>query len=115
MRVLKVVRIVVLGHARCGGIQAMVEGAPAEAREFVQPWMEIAKPVLRTVPHGLPPGDILAHCEAGAVRLSLANLTTFPWIAEAVAAQRLALHGLRFDVSTGVLSQLTEGEFKPVE
>ena len=114
VRVLKVARVVVLGHARCGGIQAMVEGAPAEAREFVAPWMEIAKPVLRTVPQGLPPADVLTHCEAGAVRLSLDNLKTFPWIAEAVASGRLALHGLRFDVSTGVLTQLRDGSFVPV-
>lgn len=32
VRVLGVARIVVLGHAQCGGIQAMVEGAPKEAR-----------------------------------------------------------------------------------
>lgn len=114
VRVLKVTRIVVLGHARCGGIQAMVEGAPLEAREFVAPWMEIARPVLDTVPPGLAPAEKLTHCEAGAVRLSLANLTTFPWIAEAVAAGRLSLHGLRFDVNTGVLSRLEDGEFRPV-
>ena len=33
VRVLKVKRIVVLGHVHCGGILAMVEGAPPEARE----------------------------------------------------------------------------------
>src|SRR5687768_7785954 len=48
VRVLKVSRIVVLGHAQCGGVRAMVEGAP-EARDFVEPWMAIAAPVLRRV------------------------------------------------------------------
>ncbi len=40
------------------------------------------------------------------VRLSLANLMTFPWIAEAVAAGRLALQGYWFDVHTGVLASV---------
>jgi carbonic anhydrase len=39
VRALKVARIVVLGHAQCGGVQAMVEGAPEEARDFVKPWV----------------------------------------------------------------------------
>ena len=49
VRVLGVARIVVLGHAQCGGVRAMVEGAPEEARDFVEPWMRIAEPVLRRV------------------------------------------------------------------
>ena len=36
---------------------------------------------------------VLERIEAEVVRLSLANLRTFPWIAEAVAANRLALQG----------------------
>lgn len=114
VRVLKVARVVVLGHAQCGGIRAMVEGAPAEAREFVKPWMEIAEPVLRSAPKNLPPADILGHCEHEAVRLTLANLATFPWIAEAIAAERLALHGFRFDIHTGVLTRLDGNDFVPV-
>jgi carbonic anhydrase len=44
------------------------------------------------------------------VRLSLANLMTFPWIAEAVASGRLSVQGFRFDIHTGVLSRvLPEG------
>ena len=39
---MKVKRIVVLGHAQCGGVQALVEGAPDEAGDFVRPWMQIA-------------------------------------------------------------------------
>jgi carbonic anhydrase len=39
----------------------------------------------------------------------LANLATFPWIAEAVAAGRLTVHGFRFDIHTGVLAMVAEG------
>jgi carbonic anhydrase len=114
VRVLKVRQIVVLGHAQCGGIRAMVEGAPKEARDFVEPWMAIAEPVLHDLPPGLPPAELQVRCEAAVVRLTLHNLLTFPWIAEAVADGALALHGFRFAVATGVLERLEEGGFVPV-
>jgi carbonic anhydrase len=114
VRVLKVARIVVLGHAQCGGVQAMVEGAPAEARDFVEPWMAIAKSVLAPVPDRVAGDDVLSHYETEIVRLSLANLLTFPWIADAVAAGNLSLHGFSFAVRTGVLSRLVGDHFEPV-
>jgi carbonic anhydrase len=107
VRVLKVQRVVVLGHAQCGGVRAMVEGSPAEARDFVEPWVAIAEAVVRAMPaHG---AELLDHCEAEVVRLSLANLLTFPWISEAVDSGRLSLHGFRFDIHTGILESL-QGE-----
>jgi carbonic anhydrase len=115
VRVLKVSRIVVLGHAQCGGVRAMVEGAPNEARDFVEPWMRMAEPVLRHIPKHVSPDEVLSHCETEVVRLSLANLLTFPWIEEAVAAGRLELHGFRFDIHTGVLARLEAEGFVPVE
>jgi carbonic anhydrase len=111
VRVLKVQRIVVLGHAQCGGVRAMVEGAPEEARDFVQPWVAMAKSALRDVP---TTGDRLTHVEAAVVRLSLNNLMTFPWIQDAVSDGTLEIHGFRFDIHTGVLARLDEGRLVPV-
>jgi carbonic anhydrase len=114
VRVLKVARIVVLGHAQCGGVKAMVEGAPKEARDFVEPWMRIAGSVLGSAPGELDADALLDHCETGVVRLSLAHLVTFPWIGDAVAAGRLELKGFRFDIRTGALSKLEGDRFVPV-
>ena len=114
VRVLKVARIVVLGHAQCGGIRAMVEGVPAEARDFVEPWMGIAKPVLQPAPATASADEVLTHYETEVVRLSIANLRTFPWIDDAVAAGRLELHGMRFDIRSGVLSRQEANRFVPV-
>ena len=111
VRVLKVARIVILGHAQCGGVRAMVEGAPAEARDFVQPWVAMAKAALRPVPAG---GDIMTQAEADVVRLSLANLMSFPWIQDAVAKGTLEIHGFRFDIHTGILARLEAGGLVPV-
>jgi carbonic anhydrase len=114
VRVLGVAQVVVLGHAQCGGVKAMVEGAPKEAQDFVEPWMRIALPVLRALPEEVGNGDILGQCESAVVRLSLANLATFPWIAAAVAAGRLELGGFRFDIRTGVLARLEGNRLRPV-
>ena len=106
VRVLKVKRIVVLGHAQCGGVRAMVEGAPPEAGDFVAPWMAFAASVVQQAPRDLPRAELLGHCEQAVVRLSLGNLLTFPWIAEAVAAGVLTLHGMQFDIHTGILAEI---------
>jgi carbonic anhydrase len=114
VRVLKVARIVVLGHAQCGGIQAMVDGAPREARDFVEPWMQIAGSVLRPAPGTGNTDHLHDHYETEVVRLSLANLMTFPWINEAVAAGTLELSGFRFAIRSGALMRLEDGRFVPV-
>ena len=114
VRVLKVRRVVVLGHVQCGGVIAMVEGAPREARDFVEPWMTIAEPVLRELPAELDEHERMDRCELGVVKLSLANLMTFPWVREPVESGSLALYGFRFGVARGVLERLEGDRFVPV-
>lgn len=101
VRVLGVQRLVVMGHAQCGGIHAMLHGAPSAAQDFVVPWMAIARDAVR-------PGLSETEAEAAVVRLSLTNLRTFPWIAAAEAAGTLNVMGMRFDIHTGILSQLDD-------
>jgi carbonic anhydrase len=114
VRVLKVSRIVVLGHALCGGVRAMIDGTPPDAWDFVEPWIAIAEPALREIRAQEATAETLTRSEVAVVRLSLANLLTFPWIAEAVAAGRLQLHGFRFDIRSGVLERLSAGGLEPV-
>jgi len=54
--------------------------------------------------------------EYEAVKVSLANLRTFPWIAEREKNGRLKLHGAHFSISEGRLYVLdeAEGNFHPV-
>lgn len=111
VRVLKVSRLVVMGHAQCGGARALVYGPPPQASDFVASWVEIGKPALPQ--DGRPPS--LPEAEAGLVRVSMANLMTFPWIAEAVAAGRLSVQGFMFDIHNGVLSRVTADGVEPVE
>jgi carbonic anhydrase len=109
VRVLRVDRLVVLGHAQCGGVRALVDGDTGEAGDFVTAWMRIAEPVLERAPRQLSRDDLLSHCEEDVVRLSIANLRTFPWVAQAEREGRLKLLGFRFGIRSGVLEVLGRG------
>ena len=106
VKVLGVSRIVVMGHAHCGGVNAMLNGAPEDCRDFVAPWVAQGTPVVRRVAEGLEPDKIEQASEEAVVRLSIDNLRTFPWIAEREAAGELALTGLHFGIADGVLRAL---------
>lgn len=113
VRVLQVEKVVVLGHALCGGVQALLRGAPPEAQDFVVGWMSIAQSARETALR-CDPVDQQEAGEHEAVRITLRNLMTFPWVAEAVAAGRLTLHGGHFGVATGRLVLLdADGAFRP--
>ena len=103
VRVLHVERIVVMGHALCGGVRALLEGAPPEAQDFVAGWMTIAQKARAVALRCDTPEAQQEACEHEAVRISLANLLTFPWVADAVQAGSLTLHGAHFGVATGRL------------
>jgi carbonic anhydrase len=106
VQALKVKHIVVLGHARCGGIQAFAEGtAPLSTGDFIGKWMTMIAPAAeRLGPRENGSNeDYLARLERAAIEQSLKNLMTFPYVAERVARGELALHGAYFGVATGVL------------
>jgi carbonic anhydrase len=114
VRVLRVRDIIVLGHAMCGGIQALLHGAPSPASDFVGQWVRLAGPA-RERAMMAPPDQRQDVCEHESVRLSLRNLLTFPWIEEAVTAGDLSLHGCFFDIRSGILERLGEDDiFHPI-
>ena len=105
---LGVAHIVVLGHSNCGGVKGcddMCMGhAPAleEKTSFVGRWMDILRPGFERVKH-LPDADRARALEKEAVLVSLENLMSFPFVHEAVADDRLTLHGLWNDTGAGAL------------
>lgn len=116
VRVLEVTDLIVLGHGKCGGVQALLDGAPHNAREFVTPWMSIAEPARQAALRAVPAEQRQQFCEHEVIKVSLANLMGFPWIAERVQAGRLTLHGAWFAIHSGVLMmRQPDGSFAPVE
>lgn len=116
VRVLGVRRIVVMGHAYCGGVNAMLNGAPDCCRDFVAPWVAQAAPHVRRFVEDFPADQAERAAEEAVVRLSIDNLRTFPWIAEREAAGTLTLTGLHFGIADGVLRALSgPGRFQALD
>ena len=114
VRVLRVPDIIIIGHAMCGGIAALMNGAPAVATDFLVPWINIAARARARVLACDDGADPQLACEHAAVALSLENLRGYPWVAERLADGSLQLHGAHFDIRTGTLKLLGEnGAFAP--
>ncbi len=114
VRVLEVPDIVVIGHGMCGGIAALLNGAPPQATDFLVPWISIAEKARRRVLACDDGTDMQLACEQASVALSLENLRGYPWIAERLAAGTLRLNGGHFDIRHGILTLLREdGTFQP--
>jgi carbonic anhydrase len=105
--VLKVRHVVVLGHARCGGIQAYAnQAAPGD---FIGNWISLLAPAAASIrAREETPESYLTRLEQASVRTSLANMLTFPFIRHACDGGALALHGAYFDVASGELSVLDQ-------
>ncbi len=120
---LGVAEIVVMGHAQCGGITASLtgrfDGAKAGEGGFIDRWMAMIEParteaVAAAAVH--PNIDAQQVLEMAAIRLSLANLHSFPFVAAAVAAGSLTLRGAWFSINDGCLRVLDDatGRFEAV-
>ena len=101
VRDLGVEHIVVLGHAYCGGIQALKTMAEGEVldREFIGPWVSMADQAVGDIPNTEPP----CRHEQAAVRHSVRNLMTFPWLKDRVDDGSIKLHAWWFDLDHGHL------------
>jgi carbonic anhydrase len=119
---LNVSEILVMGHGLCGGCGAALTGKfddsePGEGH-FISDWVHMLDDARRKVRARHPELDPAAYTdmEQEAVKVSLANLRTFPWIAEREQAGDLKLHGAHFSISEGRLYMLDEAgdEFRPV-
>ena len=112
--------VVVMGHGLCGGCAASLTGRFDDAHpgegHFIARWIDLLRPAREKVRRECPELDDRAFrmMEQEAVRVSLQNLRTFPFIQEREAAGRLKLHGAVFAITDGVLHLLDPAtdEFK---
>ena len=106
---LDVRHIVVLGHGLCGGIAAALKGGDLgePGHTFIDEWMGIVKTARDRVVAD-PPADPQRALEHEAIRLSLDNLRTFPFIAEREKRGELKLHGAWYAIGEAALHELDE-------
>ena len=107
---LEVETIVVLGHAQCGGIKALMDRRNApDSGSFIHKWMGQLTHIREKIyadGHYENQEERYLACEEFGIAQSLENLMTFPWIAERVKAGTLELHGWYYDIHNSELFQL---------
>lgn len=119
---LNVGELLVMGHGRCGGCAAALTGQFDESEHgeghFIADWVRMlddARDEVRAR-HSELDREAFLDMEYEAVKVSLANLRSFPWIAERERVGTLKLHGAHFSIAEGRLYVLdeAEGAFRPV-
>ncbi|KAG6633108.1 hypothetical protein I3843_12G026100 [Carya illinoinensis] len=117
--VLKIPNILVIGHSSCGGIKRLMsypedDSAPCD---FIDEWVKIGLPAKEKVKANSGNCSFYEQCEQcekEAVKLSLTNLLTYPYVRKAIANNALKLMGGYYDFVDGTFEVvLFETHFSP--
>ena len=116
VKALNIANIVVMGHGRCGGIQAALnpDKTPLDDGDFIGKWLTM----LGDLPAQVGQNSLMTATERQtameriSIRNSIRNLRTFPYVAALETEGKIALHGAWFDISGGELWIMDEtGDF----
>lgn len=123
VQVLKVERLIVMGHSKCGGVRGCYDLCSGAAPEldaednFVGRWVRLLRPAYERISQdGGTLEEQLRAMEKEAVLVSLTNVLSYPWIEESVQSGALDLVGLWYDLTTGTLEAWSPEKqaFQPV-
>ncbi|MCB9139180.1 MAG: carbonic anhydrase [Caldilineaceae bacterium] len=112
--VLDIPLIVVLGHTHCGAVTAAaqpIDAAPLPGKlggliDAIRPAVEQA----RQADSRQTEEEVIARAIGLNVQLSMQNLLDSPVIAAAVAAERVSIVGVVYDLATGAVSEVGANE-----
>ena len=116
--------IIVLGHAHCGGVEALCKkiknkkaNTTEHSTDFIGSWVDIAKPALSEIDFDDKKENIEANAERAVVVYSYGNLLTYPWIYDAINKKALKIHAWWLDFKSVTLWKKAEGSdsFMPIE
>jgi carbonic anhydrase len=117
---LNVEEVVIMGHGACGGVKASLTqpfaGALPGEGGFIASWMAMLDEARAAVVARYGEGPEAIHAlELECVKVSLANLRTFPCIPVRENQGKLRLRGAYFAIADGLLHLLDEatGTFAP--
>lgn len=108
---LRVENIVIMGHGRCGGIAASLAELydPPTATSFIAKWIALARAARGEVVSAMPGAtseERQRALEHAAIRHSIENLGTFPFVRDRLEKGTLKLRGAYFDIFSGDLLSL---------
>ena len=107
---LKVKDVVVCGHSNCGAIRALDQES---GDAYIPLWLNNAREAKERVDRKIAVPTTVQEkeeryrlIEEENVRLQIEHLSTYPLLKKAVDEKRIAVHGLYYDLATGVLSRV---------
>ncbi|MGI9356556.1 MAG: carbonic anhydrase [Rhizobiaceae bacterium] len=116
VQVLRVKHIVVMGHGRCGGVDAFRKQLTGESSEplspgdFIGKWISLLEPVAQRIERtgAESAAELQRKLEEESIRQSIEHLKTFPCVSILLEREQIGLHGAWFDISSGELWTLDE-------
>jgi carbonic anhydrase len=92
---LNVKHLILLGHSQCSGIRMLLNNSKENQNDFISSWVSLIK---TDQVHEQQDPDNYAQ---SALKQSLQNCLTFPWIYHKAAQKELTIHLWFFDVKQG--------------
>jgi carbonic anhydrase len=117
--VVGVKNLIVCGHSDCGAMKAVLHPESVKALPLVARWLGQAEAARRIVEQNhadTPPHERLKMLIHENIVAQLESVRTHPSVAAAIAAGKLQLSGLYYDIGTGRVSRYTpkSGHFSPL-
>jgi carbonic anhydrase len=112
---LEVKTILVLGHARCGGVAAALARPARSFGAYLDPWVDLLEPAKARLPAQATDAQTLLEFES--IKVTIENLRTFPFVAKREGDGVLRIAGARYGVANGRLEWLDPetGVFAEIE
>lgn len=119
LKTLDIRDVIVCGHSKCGAMQGLLNPDSLRDMPFVSQWLEHARAILPAVEQAaaaLSPDEKLNLAVERNVLLQLEHLKAYPFVAEALSASRLRLHGWVYFFESGQVTahDAKEGRFLPL-
>ena len=106
VEVLKVKQIVVCGHSHCGAVSGLLNPESLESMPAIKNWVKRSEGVFdRTGSREVEVGEAIREN----VVLQLEHLREYPYVAKAVGAGELTLHGWVYHFESGEVEFVSEG------
>jgi carbonic anhydrase len=107
---LKVKHVVICGHSDCGAIKALDKDLDDA---YIPNWLNNAMEAKKRVDAKIPKPNTASELkersrmiEQENVRLQIEHLKTYPLVKDALSKKSIQVHGLYYDLETGMLSKI---------
>jgi len=113
---LKISKIIILGHSSCGGIDYAFKKFTYENNNegdsSLNKWIQPVKSSYDKVNKSQSKEDVIKSLEKESIINSIKNLKNYKKIDKLIIENKLQIHGLYFEISTGKITQYDESSKK---